>query len=469
MVTRFGLFFIRRFSVAVRPLIILITILLCSYTLSHAQSFQLDLNDYRHLHREMPWDTLPGPPLDKLYLGSHNAVPNFLSTDFRRERVYAEYSPDGEYKLTYTVPLVVPFQSEEVQEGAFISMTQRDVAAPGVGIEVERIDDIAERRREESLKGLWTESVVQSVQSQDEDIETKRGLLNVSIPLPLPGAVEKLIGRGDQTNIDISGRESITFSGETRRVHPFVGVEGQQKQPLFPSLDMKQELDVQLRGQIGEKVNIEVDHTSSSIAANANRIRLNYQGFDDDIIKLIELGNTSLSLPGSQLVSFSTGSQGLFGIKTLAQVGPMDITVIASKEEGEVSRASFSPRGGSIGQIEQREISDLNFVANTYFFLDHPAALVDSTLRPQEGLIDVYRSVEDWEVTSGNLITTFGAAFVDSIGDGSEVGGGGSAERRQFVLLEPGTDYRFVLDARDDGVNGIELTRSLGSNEVLAV
>ncbi len=465
---RFELFFIGRFCAAVRLSFILAAIVLLNYTNVRAQSFQFDLDDYRHLHREMPWDTLPGPPLDKLYLGPHHSVPNFLTTDFRRERVVEDFTPDGQFRITYRVPLTVPFRSEEVQDGAFITMTPRNVDAPGVEISVDRIDDIAEKRRSESLESIWKKSVVESVRSQDEDVEARRGLLNVSIPLPLPGAVEKLIGRGDQTSIDISGRESITFSGESRRVNPFVGVEGQQKQPLFPSLDMKQELDVQLRGQIGEKVNVEVDHTSSSIAANANRIRLNYQGFDDDIIKLIELGNTSLSLPGSQLVSFSTSSQGLFGIKTLAQVGPMDITVIASKEEGEVSRASFSPRGGSIGQTEEREISDLNFIANTYFFLDNPATLVEN-LRPQEGLIDVYRSVEDWEVTAGNLITTFGAAFVDSVGDGSQVGGNGNAERRQYVLLQAGDDYRFVLDARDDGVNGIELVRALGSNEVLAV
>ncbi|UCG53134.1 MAG: cell surface protein SprA [Candidatus Latescibacterota bacterium] len=469
MAKRFYLFCTGRALAPVRLLILLSALVHLSYTNSQAQSFRLDLDDYLDFYTETPWQTQAGPPIDRLYLGSYHTVPNFLPTDFGRDQVIDDYLPGGGFKLTYRVPKTQPFRSEEVQEGAFIMMKPRDVLAPGVRVTVESFDDIAERRRTRSFEEVWKGSVVQSISSQDDEIQTKRGLLNVSIPLPLPGAVERIIGKGEKTNIDISGRESITFSGESRRVDPFVGVEGQQKQSLFPSLDMKQELDVRLQGQIGEKINIQVDHTSSALAAEANRIRLNYEGFDDDIVKLVELGNTSLSLPGSQLVSFSTASQGLFGVKALAQVGAMDITMIASKEEGEVSRASFSPRGGTIGQMEERTISDLNFIANTFFFLDPPGDLaLEPERRPQEGFIDVYRSVEDWEVTAKNLNTTFGAAHVDSVGDGSELGTG-NAERRQFVLLTVGEDYRFVLDALTLEVNGIELVRPLGPSEVLAV
>ncbi len=104
-------------------------------------------------------------------------------------------------------------------------------------------------------RGVGEASTKRAINTQDAITEEKKGLLNISIPVSLPGAVEKIIGQGEKTNIDISGRESITFAGETRRVSPFYGVEGLQKQSLFPSLDMKQELDVRLQGQIGEKIN----------------------------------------------------------------------------------------------------------------------------------------------------------------------------------------------------------------------
>ncbi len=441
---------------------------LTTYTTIHAQSFTLDLNDFRDLYVENPWDTLR-TPLNVVYLGEHHTVPNFLSSDFSRQRVIEEYAPNANLKITFRVPLTQRFQSDEVRDGEFIAFSLRPIDAPGVEVTLETVDEIAAARFHSTRNEVWRESVVHSVTALDQDQEEQKGLLNINIPVPLPGAVEKLIGEGDKTNIDISGREQITFAGETRRVSPFYGVEGQQKQPLFPSLDMKQELDVRLQGQIGEKINIQVDHTSSSTLEGQNRIRLNYVGFDDDIIKLIELGNTSLSLPGSPLVSFSTSSKGLFGIKTLAQVGPMDMTVIASKEEGEASRASFTPSGGSLGQTEERTISSLNFVANKYFYLDHPPTpgMGGRFVRPRVGLIDVYRSIQDFEASSRPK--TWGIAYVDTFGTGTDIGRGDDFEKRQFEILIPGDDYLFVLDAVTEDVNGIELVRPVSKGEVLAV
>ncbi len=449
-------------------LVLLATVVSLSYTIGRAQSFQLHLDEYHTSATTVPWDTI-GTPIDRLTIGPYPSTPNFLPTDFRRERVIQEYSLDGRFRLVFRVPLTVPFQNTEVREGAFIVLTERPVDAPDVEIELATIDEIALERYKESLRSTWASSVMKSLAAQDATAEAKKGLLNISLPVSLPGPVEKIIGQGEKTNIEISGRESITFAGETRRVSPFYGVEGQQKQPLFPSLEMKQELDVRLQGQIGEKINIQVDHTSSSALEGQNRLRLNYKGFDDDVIKLVELGNTSLSLPGSQLVSFAASSKGLFGIKTLAQVGPLDVTVIASKEEGEVSRASFSPRGGQIGQMEERTIADRDFTKNTYFFLDRPPdeQFPDRFFHPDERYIDVYRSVPASQSNLEN--TTWGVAYIDELGDGSGIGVGENFEKRQFKLLEPINDYRFVLDAETDRVIGIELLRSVSTGEVLAV
>ncbi len=449
-------------------LVLLAAIVSLLYSTPRAQSFELDLNDYRDLQSDLPWDTLRAP-IDRLQIGLSRTVPIFLPSDFARDRVIEEYLPYAGIRVTFRVSPDVPFQSEEVREGVFIRMTERPIDSTGVALSLKTIDDIATERYSETIRQEWAASTKRAINAQDAIIEEKKGLLNISIPVALPGAVEKLIGQGEKTNIDISGRESITFAGESRRVSPFYGVEGLQKQSLFPSLDMKQELDVRLQGRIGEKINLQVDHTSSTSLESQNRIRLNYTGFDDDVVKLIELGNTSLSLPGSGLVSFAASRKGLFGIKTFAQAGPVDLTVIASKEEGEVSRASFSPQGGQIGQMEERSISDRNFIVNTYFFLDRPPdrQYPDRFIRPKEGSIDVYQSVPDYQ--SATRPTTWGAAYVDSLGRGAGIGVGADFEKRQFELLTAIDDYRFVLDAETEGVIGIELVRAISRGEVLAV
>ena len=131
----------------------------------------------------------------------------------------------------------------------------------------------------------------------------------------MPGALSEFFGRG-ATNIKVTGRENISFAGESRTVSPFIAGEQGRGQSLFPRLDMKQELQVKLDGTIGDKVHVQVDHNSAGFGADANRINIYYEGYDDDILRRIDLGGTNLSLPGSNLVSFSGGHQGLFGIKT---------------------------------------------------------------------------------------------------------------------------------------------------------
>lgn len=446
-----------------------------------AQRLKLSLGDLPSVQVDAPFDTTARVPLDRLRLGDYRLVPNFLPTDFDRERVVEEYFPGLSLRMTGRHPITSRFEFDEAREGAFVYLAPRDLAAPGLSLELAFVDDIAEEQRRRSFARVWRETVVTSINTRRADGERRGGGINVPLPLPLPGVVESIIGRGEETNINISGRESITISGESRRVSPFIGVEGQQKQSLFPSLDMRQELDVRLQGQIGEKLNVQVDHSSAALSASQNQIRLNYVGFEDDIVQRVELGNTSLTLPGSQLVSFSGSSQGLFGIKALAQVGPMDITMIASKEEGETSRASFSSRGGTIGQTERRIVRDIDFVRDTYFFLDAPPDSINNFFfGVVEDSIEVFESVSDIErQTNPDLVTFPGKAWVDRFGDGSEIRAARADiaarrtpppfEDRNFKLLTVGDDYRFVLNAVDESIIGLEMLRPVPSTKVLAV
>lgn len=447
---------------------------------ARAQELSFSLDDIQDLRSEVPWDTLHVGDISSLPLGVRYKVPNFLEHDFSRVRVQREYSDEGRVRVTFSWPRIYTFDFNEKQEGAFTVFEPRNLDTPGLEISIETVDQIAERIRHRTFKEEWRQGVIGTLQGQQIGVKAQHGLIHVTIPLPLPKTVERIIGRGDATNIDISGRESITFAGESRRVSPFIGVEGQKKQPLFPSLDMKQELDVRLQGTIGEKINVQVDHTSSSsLTENQNRIRLNYKGFEDDVVQLIELGNTNLSLPGSQLVSFSTASKGLFGIKALAQVGPMDLTVIASKQEGEVSQATYTPQGAAFGQVETKTIRDIDYIKNRFFYLDRPQAGV--FFAPQEGNIEVFESVYDWERNANpEMVTFLGRAWVDSAGRGDDIRSAQALvaqgqepppyQERYFKLLTLGEDYRFVQDAADlTSIIGLEMIRSVNPDKILAV
>ena len=91
-----------------------------------------------------------------------------------------------------------------------------------------------------------------------------------------------------------------------------------------------------------------------------NNIRISYQGEEDDIIQKVEAGNISLSLPATQYVTFSGQNKGLFGLKGISKIGPIDITSIASIEQTKKEQQRYS--GGSEAQTTR--IKDYEYVKN---------------------------------------------------------------------------------------------------------
>jgi hypothetical protein len=215
-----------------------------------------------------------------------------------------------------------------------------------------------ERVTTTSLENLRKRSAVEALERQ----RTAGGddLTKFEIPVKFPKAVSSIIGQG--VNINVSGREAITFAGESNiPIHPLETETGGPS--TFPDLDMRQQLQINLDGQIGEKINVQVQHDSETSTPLANRIRLGYTGFEDEIIQKIELGNTSLQLPGNQFVSFSGRQQGLFGAKVEGKAGKLDFSTIMSKQEGRTSRESYTGRGSE----KKLTIPDRSYVRNRIF------------------------------------------------------------------------------------------------------
>src|SRR6185369_3632350 len=128
------------------------------------------------------------------------------------------------------------------------------------------------------------------------------------------------------------------------------------------------DLDIRLEGRLSDRVGVNLLQNSANQIPLSNKIAINYKGDEDDLIQALDLGNTSLSLPGTQYVSYSGRNEGLFGVKTAARYGPLDFTVLASKQEGRSERASYA--GGSSKQMQT--LPDLQYQHGTYFFLYDP-------------------------------------------------------------------------------------------------
>ncbi len=441
------------------------------------------------------FDTLRTDDWTSVPLGPrYRARKTFLRLDVNRTTTRVEHFGFTNYRVTYTFPSIFRFDRRETtDEFDFYTFEPRDFSIPGMEVDLKPINEITDEIMVASRREAFVDAVKQSQEARQKSVGSRGANIKINLPMPeLPG-FESIFGPAEETSISISGREEITFAGESRRVDPFLGTEGRQSQSLFPSLELEQKLQVTLNGTVGDKVSVKVDYDSETTALDdGTNIELRYDGYEDEILKRVELGNTSLSLPGGNLINFSGQAKGLFGIKALAQLGKTDITLIASKEEGENSSASFSPTGSSLAQQETRIIRDINYIKNQYFRLGRPGDGDFADIGGSQQL-EVYRSLLSSDIAADPTIAKYeGRAFVDYRGNGTDltdfatqISQNGTAstffDNRDIsvtgvkpdagweLLRRENGDYNFIVDFSSQDIVGIVLTQPIEDGRALAV
>ncbi|MCC6652339.1 MAG: hypothetical protein IT348_14400, partial [Candidatus Eisenbacteria bacterium] len=266
-----------------------------------------------------------------------------------------------------------------------------------------------------------------------------RAGLSLPLPVALPSFATSILGPGGPA-LNVSGSESIRLSGTSNWTNQQTTVLGQKKS-LFPSLDMQQDLDIRLEGQLSDRVKVNLLQNSANQIPLANRIAINYRGDEDDLVQALDLGNTSLALPGTQYVSYSGRNEGLFGVKVATRFGPLDFTALASKQEGRSERASYS--GGSTRSVQT--IPDVDYVKGQYFLLYDPEW---GAYQIDDASITIYR---DDRINSNDTNPLRGKAMVDPTdfmmggtlaGTASDTAG----YRGNFDRLTPLVDYNILPD-----------------------
>ncbi len=186
----------------------------------------------------------------------------------------------------------------------------------------------------------------------------------IGIRVALPKRLDRVFGEGG-AGLKVKGFRKITFSGRSNWTD--AANSDTYRQSKFPSLNMEQISQFDITGTIGSKISVKVSQNSQTDIPLANRIQIRYKGDEDDILKVIEAGNTNLSLPRTALVGYSARVNGLFGIKMAAQVGSLKMTVIASQEKGSADRIAITPGGEENATI----IRDYDFVKGRVFNLGY--------------------------------------------------------------------------------------------------
>ena len=221
-----------------------------------------------------------------------------------------------------------PFRARaELQSDLSTVRLTRTLRGEGYGWpEVMSLDDLLAQTRRASRRKLWREGTRRSSEARGSS-DRGRGL-RINIPVHFPGAISRIIGEG--SSLRVTGTRKISFSGRSQWTEGQVQT-ATSKPSKFPSLNMEQQSRFTIEGTIGERIHVQVDQDSKRQSELENAIKMSYDGDEDRIIQKIEAGNTTLSLPGTRFVGFSSRHKGLFGIRVEGKLGGLDFTTIASQ------------------------------------------------------------------------------------------------------------------------------------------
>lgn len=127
------------------------------------------------------------------------------------------------------------------------------------------------------------------------------------------------------------------------------------------TFDFQEKIQMNVTGNIGDRLKLATSYNTEATFDFENKMNLQYEGQEDEIIQKIEAGDVNLPLTGSLI----TGSQSLFGIKTEMRFGRLTATTVFSQQKGKST--VIEVEGGA--QTNEFEVYADSYEANKHFFL----------------------------------------------------------------------------------------------------
>ena len=221
---------------------------------------------------------------------------------------------------------------------------------PSIGIPFNKFDKY---NTENQIKNYFKEKSIGL--DGENTLESGRLIPKIFIPQSL----DRIFG-GNYIDLQVNGFVNLDFGGRFQRIeNPSIPIR-QQKNGGF---NYDQQINLSIDGKVGEKLKISANFDNNNTFDFQNNLKLEYTGYDEDIIKKIEVGNVSMPVRNSLL----RGAQSLFGFKTQLQFGRLSLTGILSRQQGKSE--SIKVENGFQGR--EFEIIASDYDENRHFFLGH--------------------------------------------------------------------------------------------------
>ncbi|WP_246075093.1 cell surface protein SprA [Gracilimonas mengyeensis] len=321
-------------------------------------------------------------------------------------------------KNEYTLPDVInpsglysirPSNDQVVTEWDSANTYTQQHIINGVEVGPPRIynfDEYAQEKRREQEKLIRRQLVQEGRREEQEG----GGLLDFSLQIPGgESSVFSTIFGKPEVNLRVNGSANMNVGASIQNIdNPNLPPESQRRvDPTF-----NQNLQLNIQGTIGDKLTIATDWDTERAFDFQNRLSIVYEGYEDEIIKSIELGNVSMET-GNSLIS---GGASLFGIKSVAELGNLKLTTVVSQQKGESNTQTIT--GGS-EEIEF-QLSPLDYQDNRHFFIDffNRQVFEDNMSNPQQTttayqIADLKVFIAEPQINTTSDDAFKAAAFVD--------------------------------------------------------
>ncbi len=166
---------------------------------------------------------------------------------------------------------------------------------------------------------------------------------------------------GSYVEINPRGLVNLDFGGKFQKIdNPNLPLR-QQRNGGF---EFDQQISMNVVGKIGEKLKVTANFDNNNSFDFQNNLKVEFTGFEEDIIKKLEIGNVSMPISNSLI----SGAQNLFGVKTQLQFGKLFITGVASTQRGKQDQVTVDAGG-----VQSREfnIKVSDYDEQKHFFLGH--------------------------------------------------------------------------------------------------
>ncbi|WP_235689717.1 T9SS outer membrane translocon Sov/SprA [Fulvivirga lutea] len=181
---------------------------------------------------------------------------------------------------------------------------------------------------------------------------------NLIPPIYISPIFDRIFG-GTYVEIIPRGFVTLDFGGRWQRINnPSIPIR-QQRNGGF---EFDQQISMNIVGKIGEKLQVTANFDNNNSFDFENNLKVEYTGYEEDMLQKLEIGNVSLPLNNSLI----TGAQNLFGVKAQLQFGDLYVTTVASTQRGKSETITID--GGGV-QGRQFELQASNYDENRHFFL----------------------------------------------------------------------------------------------------